>query len=354
MVNETENSNKHDNEQSSESLSALLAEYRKIADLDIEQAAETLCLTVSTIKSLENEEFDKLPEPPYMRGYLRNYARFAGKDPAHIIDVYHQRAGIEKVAEVESAITASSSYNHGNEPSPVITTTRFRFALITVLLLSLILLSMIPAVRDWATKTWDGFSETTETSSNSGLATLAGNIPLPGDNTESLGLGGIVKTANTENGNSVQPANNTENAKNTTQNGQQTDSNVENPENTDTATNDQVKTADTNTENANANENADSQTDEATDEDPKSKPEGSGDTHLKLVFTDKVWLRIRNDKGKTLYEATNGAGVTKELKLNAPLKFKVGNASHLKLFVDGEEMDIRDFTRGSVATFGIE
>jgi len=340
MATESEQSNgPTDDEQKTETLSSLLQEYREIADLDIEQTAETLCLTISTIKALENEQFDKLPEPPYMRGYLRNYARFAEKDPAHIIDVYHQRAGIKQNAE--EIVTASSSYtNSNNNPTPVITPTRFRFALITVLLLSLILLSMIPSVQQWATETWASFStkETTTapvemTTDGLGLPSLAGNLPLPDDKAENnskLPETNNASTADTENSTNTDSTN-----KNTNSNSNEdTDAQDDNSDSED-----QAENADANTEDANS------------EQDPI---EGDGNTHIKLIFSDKVWLRIRDNKGNRLYEAVNQAGTVKELKLNSPLKFKVGNANKLKLFIDGEEMDITEFTRGSVATFGIE
>lgn len=342
MVTETEQSDgQQGNEQKSETLRSLLQEYRQIADLSVEQAAETLCLTVSTIKALENEEFNKLPEPPYMRGYLRNYARFADKDPAHIIEIYHQQAGIKKHAEDELTVTASSSYNN-KAPTPVLTPTRFRFALITALLLLLILLSMIPAVRQWATNTWNNFAEKStavEAPTTRGLPSLVGNLPLSNDETEAATTNSEntdpdnTNTSGTDEGSTVE---NTDSDKQSDTDGNQEDDNTQQGEDGTDSLDDTNTSSDTETA-----------TDDAT-------VKGNGDTHLKLVFTDKVWLRIRNSTGKTLYESVNPAGVTKELKLNSPLKFKVGNANHLKLFVDGDEMDITEYTRGSVATFGIE
>lgn len=47
---------------------------RERRGLSQEEAAKALCLNVEVINALECEQFDKLPSPVFVRGYIKNYA----------------------------------------------------------------------------------------------------------------------------------------------------------------------------------------------------------------------------------------------------------------------------------------
>ena len=67
-----------------------------------------------------------------------------------------------------------------------------------------------------------------------------------------------------------------------------------------------------------------------------------------------MWLRIRDKNKKTVYEGQSGAGKEKELELEKPLTFRVGNAQGVTIIVDGKTKDITKYIKGSVANFTIE
>jgi len=62
-----------------------LSEARQAQNLTIDDVASRLCLDAATICHLEEEEYDKLPEPVFVRGYLHSYARFLGIGPESIL-----------------------------------------------------------------------------------------------------------------------------------------------------------------------------------------------------------------------------------------------------------------------------
>jgi cytoskeletal protein RodZ len=141
-------------------LGELLKGYRERADMDYAQAANTLCLTVATLEALENEQFDLLPEAPYIRGYLRSYAKLAHVSSAEAIARYEEiRGGTSTAANLQYNFSPTSSVN--NIIKPAISPIMFRFGIIAVVILSLSVISMLPDVRAWSTGIWTEFSQKT-------------------------------------------------------------------------------------------------------------------------------------------------------------------------------------------------
>ncbi|MEE9351892.1 MAG: RodZ domain-containing protein [Thiotrichaceae bacterium] len=356
MATDKEQTTSSDNTVAPGDLSRLLKEYRESAHLNIDQVSDALCLTPSSIEALESESFDKLPESPYVRGYLRHYARLSDKDPIPLIEVYDALQG-EPFRSEDRALTSGSTSTYNEVANPIITPQRFRLALLAALLLLLALLTMIPGVRDWTGNLWSSFStessdtishtENDDTNTSLNLPSLTGdvpgNLPIAPEETETASESpeDNQDEQTSEEDNSTTESANVEN--DTTE-----DQSADTTANSETTTPDDESPADNSaTETSQPNEDSE----DAADND-SATPEGN--TKLKLVFTDEVWIRIKDGNGKTVFEALHPAGTEKELSLNSPLKFKVGNAPGMALFVNGKEMDITQFTKGSVAKFGIE
>ncbi len=70
---------------------ALLREAREERGLSIEAVAHELRLSPRLISALEQDAYDRLPGPTYVRGYLRNYAQFLRLPPQRLIDAYNNR-----------------------------------------------------------------------------------------------------------------------------------------------------------------------------------------------------------------------------------------------------------------------
>lgn len=376
MSKDTETDNTIDNETTNTgSLGSLLQEYREQADLDIESVAQALRLPVSAVEALENENFSELPEPPYVRGYLRSYARLAEADPQDSIDLYEKLRGSDADKNKIPTAIENAHYSPKNPPQELISPFRFKMGLLTLGILGLIILSMIPSVQEKASGIWASFSpekeETIEATINTTISdNVAGNLPVSEPEPEPAPIPEVateqeaVETnqsteSETESvDNSLADSSSENSASETAEDASpgesettsettasDTEQETTTEESTEPSTEEEPATADSTeatTDSADA--------DEATDEE--SSPQG--DTNLKLVFSDEVWIRINDGEGKRLFEALNPAGTEKELSFNKPMKFRVGNAQGMKLIVDGEEMDISEYINGSIAKFGLE
>ena len=66
-----------------------LREARLARNLDLEEIAAHLRLNLSVVERIEADDYDNLPAPTFVRGYLRGYARMLNMDPEHIVDAYN-------------------------------------------------------------------------------------------------------------------------------------------------------------------------------------------------------------------------------------------------------------------------
>lgn len=71
-------------------LGSRIVEAREKAGLSQQDVATDLHLDLHLIQSLESEAFDKLPEPTYVRGYIRSYARLLSLNPEELLEIYDQ------------------------------------------------------------------------------------------------------------------------------------------------------------------------------------------------------------------------------------------------------------------------
>jgi cytoskeleton protein RodZ len=67
---------------------AQLREARHRANLSLEEVATQLRLDRRTVRALEDNEFQYLPAPTFIRGYIRSYARLLGLPPGPILEAY--------------------------------------------------------------------------------------------------------------------------------------------------------------------------------------------------------------------------------------------------------------------------
>ena len=66
----------------------LLAAARKQQGKTVEEIAGELNLSVTQIRTIESDQSEGLPEPTYVRGYIRSYARLLNLDADHILEHY--------------------------------------------------------------------------------------------------------------------------------------------------------------------------------------------------------------------------------------------------------------------------
>ena len=89
-------------------LGHILREARETKGLTLDEAQEETRINSRYLAALENGEYDKLPTPVHVRGFLRNYARFLGLDSQPLLERY----------ELNLAQQSNSRSRKAQEPAP--------------------------------------------------------------------------------------------------------------------------------------------------------------------------------------------------------------------------------------------
>jgi cytoskeleton protein RodZ len=72
-------------------IGSTLREARVRPKLTLQQVEEETKIRVKYIQAMENEDFDVLPSPTYVKGFLRTYSEYLGLDSRMILDEYRSR-----------------------------------------------------------------------------------------------------------------------------------------------------------------------------------------------------------------------------------------------------------------------
>ncbi|MGH2906357.1 MAG: helix-turn-helix domain-containing protein [Solirubrobacterales bacterium] len=75
-----------------------LRERRMAMKIDVHEVEEETKIRAKYLRALENEEYNLLPGPAYVKSFLRTYADFLGLDSRSLVTVYkaeHERADEE-------------------------------------------------------------------------------------------------------------------------------------------------------------------------------------------------------------------------------------------------------------------
>lgn len=90
-----------------------LSLIRQQKGYSIEYVASKLHLRARVIELLENSEFSLLPEPVFVKGYLRAYSKLLGISPEPLIAVFNAQFVFEK--KIERALWQSKRESHKAE-----------------------------------------------------------------------------------------------------------------------------------------------------------------------------------------------------------------------------------------------
>jgi len=70
---------------SGETVGEYLKKERELRQISLQEVAEETKISVSRLKALEANQFDQLPAPIYIRGFVRIYAEYIGLDPSDVM-----------------------------------------------------------------------------------------------------------------------------------------------------------------------------------------------------------------------------------------------------------------------------
>ncbi len=76
-----------------ESLGRILEETRRGLGKTITDVEEATFIRGKLLAALEAGDYDTLPDPAYVRGYIQNYAKFLGLDPGPLLERYEKETG---------------------------------------------------------------------------------------------------------------------------------------------------------------------------------------------------------------------------------------------------------------------
>lgn len=79
---------------------AVLAAARAAQNLTLADVARQLKLSVHQVAALEADEFERLPGPVFVRGFVRNYARLLKMDPDRILGMMCDASGADLPTEM--------------------------------------------------------------------------------------------------------------------------------------------------------------------------------------------------------------------------------------------------------------
>ena len=77
----------------------ILKETRLAQNLSTRRVAKNLLLKVDVITAIEEEDWAKLPEPAYIQGYIKNYAKLLGLDPTRLLALFRGQYDAKKFAK---------------------------------------------------------------------------------------------------------------------------------------------------------------------------------------------------------------------------------------------------------------
>ncbi len=97
----------------------ILRRAREAKGLDIVAVAAMLHLSEFKVKAIEADDFSSLPEPVFVRGYLKNYARILGEQVDPVLDAYTNFSSEPVIPEQKLVVSDSKKIEIGNNPDLV-------------------------------------------------------------------------------------------------------------------------------------------------------------------------------------------------------------------------------------------
>ncbi len=294
-----------------------LQSAREALHLDIGSVARSLHLTRDMVHALEGNEYDRLPAPVFVRGYLRNYARLLGEPVEPILRAY---------SESNPAETDGQGALRTPNMEPQISANHFLVRLVTWgIAIGLLALLVI-----W----WQGYLEngapppqtpnpTPEMEAETASA-LPPPRPIPGaaDNQPASDADAPTGPAVAGDAAEIPPA-------------------ADSPPAGDADA--AAQTAETNPDAAGA-----------ADADAPEPAADADQPSVVLEFSNNSWVNIKDADGKTLILGELADGERRTLDGRPPYRIVLGRAQAVSLTVNGKPYDLGPHTQANVARFSLD
>lgn len=93
-----------------------LARAREAQDMSVADVARTLRLGVKQVEALEAQDYDKLPERTFVRGFVRNYARLVNLDPDALVAAYYPVQPEAETKDIQAPSQRITFSEHHRKP----------------------------------------------------------------------------------------------------------------------------------------------------------------------------------------------------------------------------------------------
>ncbi|HIP53238.1 MAG TPA: helix-turn-helix domain-containing protein [Chromatiales bacterium] len=303
--------------------------------------AEHLHLRVELIKALENDDYDRLPGPVFVRGYIRNYARALNLAEGPLLQSFDRIRPKEEPIGSSAPSPSHPKLTHHNQ---------LIIRLITwgiIIFFAIMLVIWIRGQVDWSSITLPG---------EEGENLPAEELPLQQDEVES----GLLPTLDSvSDGTKHQAAPGPGGALAKTKvplSSRRTEASRKKDKSSAVAEKplSGVGTSDDGTNRQSPPKPATpidkAQADKAGSAQALSPPAGT----VTLEFSGPCWVDIRSEDGKKVLVGELNAGARRVLRGEPPFKILLGNAPAVTITIDGQEFDLRRHTRGRVARLTLD
>ena len=276
----------------------LLREARIAKDMSVEELTGHTMLSRATVVALEENDFGRLSQPVFVRGYYRKCAKVLGMPEDEIMQAYSKMTGVDgpkpasprQVDVMPQDVTPGGG---GKRTLGLILAIAAGAALLAVIWMLLPSLQSLPAGDETASEI-TGDVEVSRTSSGN----VSRTAPTPVEEPASASAAASTQTTTSDADQSV----------------------VTNPE-------------------TNADTKADITTQENTDAVITGEPNVPPGMHL--IFDQRSWVDIRNADGKRMLGGIIEAGSKHTFPADgAPYDVRLGYARGIRLYVNGELFDL--------------
>jgi len=273
----------------------LLQRAREAQNLSVPDVARHLKLSVHQVEFLEAGEFDKLPGPVFVRGFVRNYARLVKLDPEVLAS-----SAADSLPRAEPAAPAPPSREI---PFPTVAPRRWpRYAAVAIGAL-VVVLALYEFYWTEPDPLPDRSTAVAPAAPQVPARSAAENAPAPAATDVALRAAAESETG--------QPAASA------------------------------------------AGEAAPAARAEAPAADGRAEAR-PGERLVRMVFEQDSWVEIRDRSGRAIFSRLNPRGTQQTVSGQPPLAVIVGNSHGVRLTYDDQPIDLAQYTKVDVARFNLE
>ena len=275
-----------------DSVGAALKAAREAAGLSLGEVADRLKLSLKQLEAIEADRFEALPGAAFVRGFVRNYARFLGLDAVPLMARLEERfpSSVKEVANLSKEVGAASVVSEPEETSGLLGKRAILLVLVVVLAAGAFWFArpgsepakdeakqdLAPMLTEQSTASAPVEAESVPAKDASAAVTAPAPVPAPAAKPAPAVAAALASA-------------------------------------------------------------------------PVSAPPTAGSGTVKLVAKQDAWVSVIDGSGKKLVFETLKAGAAKEVVGQPPFKLTVGNATQVDVSLNGQPVVLTGKIRGTTA-----